>query len=275
MTHPAADLLNAIKEGQSFEFIQEAYNQAIEANETFPDCFPHPIPYVAEKKCFDAIVFIVEKLGGGVDKIGYENKSALDFAIDEYDYSAVKKLLKLGATSKIISFSQFYRIVTSARCEFLEFLLYHQMIDLNHVRKIFEHLWDTPLDANILHILFAWNCDVNVRNYHKETVTMSYFILNHCHIKDFSDKEIENIKIFLAAGADLSLTYPNGKTILEKLNQFVKGKPVIYRKIKILTDGITPEFQEEFDQKCREIRQRTDKRCISLFVLMLPTLELT
>jgi len=92
--------------------------------------------------------------------------------------------------------------------------------------------------------------------------------------------KVDGLKIILAAGADISLMDIQDLTVIDHIDYFysllfIGGDTRTPKEeiLKLLTEGVSDEYQSQFDRRIENIRYGLDKRNSTLFDLLLQRYE--
>lgn len=255
-------LRRAIQTHEPFEVIKARYDEAVRTYENSYH-FRHPIHYAAQDGWPEMITVLVEKLGCDVNFVNNEGFTPFEIALTSCRFSACKTLYGLGANIPENIPRKILKIfIEGGGIEMLNFVIYHRIINLSDVKKyLMEYFDNLPLD--MIELAIAVGCNINDQdNYRHRTPLMKYVRYR---------SNLECIKLFLAAGADISLLDAQGDTVLDQLNYYYNSLfPPRNSKevVKLLTEGVSKEYQLNFEKRIKHIQYLLDKRTITLFELL-------
>lgn len=258
-------LRRAIQTHEPFEVIKAKYDEAVRMYEN-AKTFRHPIHYAAQDGWPEMITVLVEKLGCDVNLVNNEGFTPFEIALTACRFSACKTLYGLGANIPENIPRKILKIfIEGGGIEMLNFVIYHRIINLSDVKKYLMQYYE-ELSPGMMELAIAVGCNINDQNnwsYRHRTPLMKYVRYR---------SNLECIKLFLAAGADISLLDAQGDTVLDQLNYYYNNSLFPPRNskevVKLLTEGVSKEYQLNFEKRIKHIQYLLDKRTITLFELL-------
>jgi ankyrin repeat protein len=255
----------AIQNKESFEVIKRKFDEAIRIYEKYDNPYGHPIHYAAHDNWSEMITVLVGKLGCNVNLKNNEGLTPFEIALASFSFSACKTLYNLGTQIPTsVSRKTIKSFVDGGHIEMLSFVIYHRIADLSDVKKyLIEDFEDLQFDMKEFAI--AVGCNINFQNnYLRRTPLMKYLRYR---------SDLGDIKLMLAAGADISLFDEHGHTVFDFINlNYNTGlfTPRIPKEevLQLLTEGVSKEYQLNFEQRIKNIQYLLDKRNITLFELL-------
>lgn len=263
------------------EDVEQRYNYLIEAFMEHPE-YGHPLHYAAKGGYVRTVEVMITQLKCDINLRwcqynrygGYIGGpiTALENAIYGKRYEVSKKLIEMGADLSLIKFDNddIKKIIENDDARLLELLIYHGIIDSAKLR---EYVNDGKSDYilfinnDMLTLLIAIGLRVNRRHFLSNTLLMKCADF-------FNSKTFDRIKLLLAAGADPSLSNDMGETVYSILSRKLTG--TVYDNSippktgfdKLLANGVTEDYKNEFENIIANIRRRTSKQSVTLYDLL-------
>lgn len=156
-------------------------------------------------------------------------------------------------------------VVYSDNIGMLKTLLDMQLVDVSHLHTLhFSYLrltypsmeWNMEWDISCESLMIAIALGTDPQRFIEENIT------------DLLDDKSKRIHILLAMGLDPNRRYGDDPSLFEQYHTTKDKSRVCDENFSILKNGVTREFQEAFDNRLEEIRNRYDKRRTTLFGLM-------
>lgn len=253
----------AVRQNLSLEEVKSRY---YDVNKQYNKPYNHPIHHAAYYNHPEIISFLVTQLDCDVDMKNCDEHTPLEIAIRECNFHAFDTLLNLGACQHIpIRPTIIDKIITDNHINMLESLIFHQIIDVKFIES-YDIFSQTDISISMLKIFVALGFDVNNQNNRNGSTPL--MISAKC------PGRFDKIKILLAAGADTSRVDNRGRTVFDYLDNpytetYFANFPLTRQAVlKLLTEGVSKEYQQEFDEEMEDIRCRLDKRNVYLLTLL-------
>lgn len=268
---PTKRLRRAIQNKLPLEKVRMRFNDAVRLYEKYDNSYDHPLHYAARYNYAKMLEILVKQFDCDIDMKNCDDHTPFDIAIYSCNVRVCRKLMELGARIPTsISLGSDDVSTYNKRVDLIEFLIFHQIANVSDIHENIKFKF-TSLSEEMMILMIATGFDIN-KQYRSDRLSPLM-----CHVKyyDFMDyHSINRLKLILAAGADTSLADANGKNVFDYVDdaynivEHLRPRAPKHTVLKLLTEGVSKEYQEEFDEKIQAAQCRVYKRKVCLFDLL-------